>query len=72
MKKIIQYNKNLKEKLTVDKLKISGKESKRKSKISFNYYFVMDAIAQVNNSNFYLFLQPSALNCFFFNKSKVY
>ena len=71
-KELIYYHKNIKESLSPDILKISQEEAKRKSKISFSHYLMMEALAKINNSNFYLFLQPSALNWVFFNESKVY
>ncbi len=71
-KEIIDYHDTIKINLTKDILKIAEEEAKRKSKISFSHYVMMEALAEINNSDYYLFLQPSALNWSFFNESKVY
>ena len=45
---------------------------KQKAKISISHYAMMDILSKINDADFFLFLQPTALSWDYFEKTDSY
>lgn len=66
------YHSYLKENLTKEILKMQEDQIKHKAKISISHYAMMDTLSEINDADFFLFLQPTALSWDHFEKTDSY